>query len=153
MCVRSGHINLHTATLDTRYRWVLSFTLRQFYPSKWVPDTNWVHGWQSPDRVQVRCRGEKSISLAENRSCLASNLFWLSYLIPFTTEQYQVTNLKFVFKFYWEHSAQIFGFHYKKLKKKKKKKTKSYIFIHSLLFSDIQILRLHRKCASRHFPP
>jgi hypothetical protein len=47
----SGGIATHILDLGTRWRWVVSFTIRQLYPQKKVPGTHWIGGWVGPRAV------------------------------------------------------------------------------------------------------
>jgi hypothetical protein len=44
----SGGIAPRILELDTRWRWVVSFTPRPLYPRKRAPDTYWIGSWVGP---------------------------------------------------------------------------------------------------------
>jgi hypothetical protein len=44
----NGGIDPHILDLGTRWRWVVSFTLRPLYPRERAPDTHWTGGWVGP---------------------------------------------------------------------------------------------------------
>jgi hypothetical protein len=47
----SGGIDPRIFDLDTRWRWVVSFTPRLLYPQGKSPGTHWIGGWVGPTTV------------------------------------------------------------------------------------------------------